>query len=150
MYLKVLVRKRDVLDLFCGTIGVRMFDFYQKRKLRTVINSPITQGVILTLALMVGWSAYVRYDIAMEMRDRREQAEQQATALEARKEALEAKVEYLQSERGIEAEMRRQFDIALPGEQVVVIVEEDSDEPKVLPLASSTEEQEKRWYQFWR
>lgn len=126
-----------------------MFDFHQKRKLRAVINSPITQGVILALALMVGWSAYVRYDIAMEMRDRRVQAELQAKALEFRKQTLEERVEYLSSERGIEAEMRRQFDVALPDEQVVVIVDDnDDDEIKITPLATSSPPKA-HWYEFW-
>lgn len=128
-----------------------MFDFHQKRKLRTVINSPYTQGVILALALLVGWSAYVRYDIAMEMSDRRIIAEQQATVLEARKQALEEQVEYLSGERGIESEMRKQFDVALEGEQVVVIVEEESNESEVMPLSTTTDrEGQRRWYQFWR
>lgn len=129
-----------------------MFDFYQKRKLRVIINSPITQGALLLLVVWVGWSAYVRYDIAMEMRDRSIAAEQAAAVLSARKQALEEQVEYLSNERGIEAEMRRQFDVALEGEQVVVIVDEETDGPEVLPLATSTapEPQKKHWYQFWR
>ena len=127
-----------------------MFDFYQKRKLRTIVNSPLTQGAILVLALMVGWSAYVRYGIAVEMSERRVLAEQEAAALEARKDSLEERVKYLSNERGIEAEMRRQFDVALEGEQVVVIVDDESDEPEIQPLATSTNNQEeKRWYQFW-
>lgn len=128
-----------------------MFDFYQKRKLRTIVNSPFTQGVILVFALWIGWSAYVRYDIAMEMVERREQAELQAAALETRKQELEEKVQYLSNERGIEAEMRRQFDVALEGEQVVVIVENESAESKIMPLSTSTDtEKETEWYQFWR
>ncbi len=127
-----------------------MFDFHQKRKFRTIVNSPYTQGVILALALWVGWSAFVRYEIAMEMLDRREQAELQASALEARKQALEERVKYLSNERGIEAEMRRQFDVALDGEQVIVIVEDESKEPVVSPLSSSSIEEENKWYQFWR
>ncbi|MCA9360716.1 hypothetical protein H6789_02605 [Candidatus Nomurabacteria bacterium] len=126
-----------------------MFDFHQKRKLRGIINSPYTQGTILAVALLIGWSAYVRYDIAMEMLARRELAEQQATALESHKQELEEKVEYLSSERGIEAEMRRQFDVALPGEQVVVIVDDDS-ETEIMPLSSSTNDEDSKWYQFWR
>jgi cell division protein FtsB len=128
-----------------------MFDFHQKRKLRSILNSPITQGVLLFLVFMAGWSAYVRFDIAMEMRERRIQEELQATALEARKETLEKQVEYLSSERGIEAEMRRQFDVALPGEKVVVIVNEENEEAAVKPLAtSSASHVETPWYQFWR
>lgn len=126
-----------------------MFDFHQKRKLRGIVNSRYTQGFILALALWIGWSAYIRFDIAMEMADRRERAEQKATVLEVRKNSLEKQVEYLSSERGIEAEMRRQFDVALPGEKVVVIVEEDGDEVEILPLSSSTT-LETKWYQFWR
>lgn len=127
-----------------------MFDFHQKRKLRGIINSHFTQGVILTLALLVGWSAYVRYDIAMEMLERRELAEQQATALEAHKNELEERVEYLSSDRGIEAEMRRQFDVALPGEKVVVIVEEEDETLDIQPLSGSSTKKESKWYQFWR
>lgn len=128
-----------------------MFDFHQKRKIRTILNSPFTQGVILVLALLVGWSAYVRFDIAMEMRERRIQAEQQAAVLQAKKEALEKQVEYLSSERGIEAEMRRQFDVALPGEKVVVIVEEKEVDQEVKPMStSSSDKADVAWYEFWR
>lgn len=128
-----------------------VFDFHQKRKIRTILNSPITQGAILSMALLAGWSAYVRFDIAMEMRDRRIQAELQAEALQARKEALEKQVDYLSSERGIEAEMRRQFDVALPGEKVVVIVDDKDKGPEVKPLSTSTKpEEDAPWYQFWR
>ncbi|MFT7644883.1 MAG: cell division protein FtsB [Candidatus Paceibacteria bacterium] len=128
-----------------------MFDFHQKRKFRTVINSHYTQGLIILLVFWVGWSAYVRYDIAMEMSDRRVKAEQQAATLEVRKEALEEQVKYLSGERGIESEMRRQFDVALEGEQVVVIVEDELNESEVMPLSSGNDkEDEKQWYQFWR
>jgi len=125
-----------------------MFDYYQKRKLRGIINSRYTQGFIILLALWVGYSAYVRFDIAMEMTDRREVAELKADELEVRKNELEEKVEYLSSERGLEAEMRRQFDVALPGEQVVVIVE-DEVTSEIMPLSTSTNEREDEWYQFW-
>lgn len=129
-----------------------MFDFHQKRKIRTIVNSPYTQGVILVLGLIVAWSAYVRYDIAMEMRDRRIVAEQEAAALQARHAELEERVDYLSNERGIEAEMRRQFDVALEGEQVVVIVDEEDEGPRVEPLPTTTDatEDDAPWYLFWR
>ena len=93
----------------------------------------------------------MRYEIAVEMKERRVAAEQEATALEERKAALEETVEYLSNERGIEAEMRRQFDVSLPGEQVVVIVEDENDDLVVEPLSTSTQNVgKKKWYQFWR
>ena len=68
--------------------------------------------------------------------------------LQDRKDSLEEQVQYLSDDRGIEAEMRRQFDVALEGEKVVVILDEKKE--NVEPLATSTVETEKKWYQFWR
>ena len=129
-----------------------MFDFHQKRRLRSVLNAPLFQAGLGIIVLLVVLSAYKRFDIAMEMQERREQAGAATAELERRKEDLEAEVQYLSNERGMEAEIRRQFDVALPGEQVVVIVEDEDEGPEVLPLASTTDEVEvkKRWYQFWR
>lgn len=126
-----------------------MFDFHQKRKFKTILNSPYTQGFILVLVFWIGWSAYIRYEIANEMYERRVQAEAQAKTLEEQKQKLEARVKYLTNERGIEAEMRRQFDVALEGEQVVVILEDEAA-PEVMPLSTSSDNEKVKWYQFWR
>lgn len=125
-----------------------MLDFYQKRKFRAVVNSRYTQIGLGLLIFMVGWSAFTRYQIAAEMSDRREVAEQSAAALEARRDELQEQVEYLSNERGIEAEMRRQFDVALEGEEVVVILEDETP-PADASLASSTEPDPAPWYRFW-
>jgi cell division protein FtsB len=128
-----------------------MFDFYQKRKIRAIVNSRYTQGVIVFLTLLVAWSAYVRFDIAREMNERRELAEIEANELEVRRDELQEQIDYLSNERGIEAEMRRQFDIAREGEQVVVILDDETEESEIEPLATSTNESTSSpWYQFWR
>jgi hypothetical protein len=128
-----------------------VLDFHQKRKLMTVVNSPYFQGFIFLLVILMGVQAYERYDIASEMKGRSELAKEQTKALEERKDNLESKVEYLSSDRGIEAEIRRQFDVSLPGEQVVVIVDDENISPEILPLSTSTkEEQSQKWYQFRR
>lgn len=125
-----------------------MFDFYQKRKLKTVLTSRYTQGAILVFALTVAWSAFTRFQIASEMAERREYMENERIELQERKDTLEEKVDYLSDERGIEAEMRRQFDIAKDGEQVVIIVEPE-EKIEVLPLSTTTTSKP-AWYQFWR
>jgi len=121
-----------------------MLDFYQKRKLRTICNSRITQGFLVIVAFVMLWNAFERYIIADAMGDRRALVEQEAATLEARKASLEAEVEYLRDERGIESAMRRQFDIALPGEEVVVILEDDT-EVAFEPLATTTPTESGWW-----
>ncbi len=126
-----------------------MLDFYQRRKFKTVLSSPITRVFLAVLIFLMAYSAYTRYEIAKEMEGRRLEIESDVQRLEGQKEALGKQVRYLSDERGIEAEMRRQFDVALENEQVVVIVEPEEDEIKT---GSSTYEttKEPSWYEFWR
>lgn len=126
-----------------------MFDFQQKRKLRAVTSSRFIWLFLLLLSGLVLFSAYNRYQIAQDMANRRAVAEAEVAALEQRKEELKTEVDYLSNERGIEAEMRRQFDVAREGEQVVIIVPPDNLEPEVLPLSSTTPSQKRPWYRFW-
>jgi cell division protein FtsB len=123
-----------------------MLDFYQKRRLRSIANSRLSQAGLVVVFGFLAMNAFERYTVTATMGDRRSAVEQTAATLEARKDALEAEVRYLQDERGIEAEMRRQFDVALPGEEVVVILEEELP-PEILPLATTTEK--RRWWQWW-
>ncbi|USN87619.1 MAG: septum formation initiator family protein [Candidatus Nomurabacteria bacterium] len=127
-----------------------MFDFHQKRKFRTVLNSRVTQVFIFLAAILILWSAYDRYLIAKEMSEKRLAVEKELSDLKDRKDNLEKEVEYLSSERGIEAEMRRQFDVAREGEQVVIIMDDDTA-TTVRPLSSTSTDQDNNrpWYKFW-
>ncbi len=126
-----------------------MLDFYQRRKFKTVLTSPITKGLLVVLVLLTAYSAYTRYEIAKDMEGRRLDVESDVKRLEDQKDVLDKQVRYLSDDRGIEAEMRRQFDVALDNEQVVVIVEPEEDE---INTGSSTYETaaEPAWYEFWR
>jgi cell division protein FtsB len=97
----------------------------------------------------IAFSAFGRYQTAVEMGERRLIIEQEAAALEARRDDLMKQVEYLSDDRGIEAEIRRQFDVAREGEKVVVIVESEAEEAPLTIPVDSTSTTEKRWYEFW-
>ena len=125
-----------------------MFDFHQKRKLRTVFHSRITQVVLFILSVLVLWSAYDRYLVAKEMSEKRLAVEEEMAELQAREETLKKEVEYLSSERGIEAEMRRQFDIVREGEQVVIILDDDKA-TSTATITPISEEEVRPWYKFW-
>jgi cell division protein FtsB len=123
-----------------------MFDFQQKRKLRTAFESRITWGILLLCATLVLISAYDRFLIARDMAERRAVAEQDFKELEERKASLESEVEYLSHERGMEAEMRRQFDVVREGEQIVIILEDEATTTEPMPEAVPAE---RPWYRFW-
>ena len=124
-----------------------MLDFYQKRKLKGILLLPITRIILFLIVVFIAYSAFVRYKIAAEMKERREQAEIEVQELEKQKRLLEKKVDYLSNERGIEAELRRQFDVTLPGEEVIVIMEPENQQAE--PVAATSSEKEQSWYVFW-
>lgn len=123
-----------------------MLDFYQRRKLRGILLLPVTRVIVIAIGLLLAYSAFTRYQVATEMADRREVSEAAVEELEVKKRQLEAQVRYLEDERGIEAELRRQFDVALPGEEVIVITEQlaTTSDSVVQPLP-----ERRPWYQFW-
>lgn len=124
-----------------------MFDFHQKRKMKSIVASRVTQGVILTITLFVMISAYNRYLIARDMSERRSAVESEIHALEERYESLKKDVDYFTNERGIEAELRRQFDVTREGEQLIIILDDENKlETKEEP-ATTTEK--RAWYRFW-
>lgn len=125
-----------------------MFDFHQKRKLKAAFESRVTWTILLIFSGLMIVSAYDRYQIARDMADRRLSVEAEKERLVERKAELEADVLYLSNERGIEAEMRRQFDVAREGEQVVIIVDDEATAATATPLSTSTPN-ERPWYRFW-
>jgi cell division protein FtsB len=126
-----------------------MLKFYEKRSWRAAVKTWWFVGVLGVICLLLAVVVFNRYTIEREMAARRIEAEERIAELQERKEAIEDKVEYLGSERGIEAEMRRNFDVAQPGEQVVIILDEETDESVVEPLSSVVEDTPP-WYIFWR
>ena len=55
----------------------QMFDFYQRRKIKSFLTMPITRIVLLILAFFMCWGAYTRYEKAELVKVRRVQAEQE-------------------------------------------------------------------------
>jgi hypothetical protein len=86
------------------------------------------------------------------MAARRAAVEAERAALEARYEALKAEVMYLRDERSLEAEVRRNFDVAKEGESVVIILDDapattaDSNDATSSPEGPLVYP----WWQFWR
>lgn len=125
-----------------------MLEKRQKHWVHTVFNSYITAVLLFCLVVVLGRSVYERFVIERDMADRRAQVEAELHELTKRHTELQAQVEYLSHDRGIEAEMRRQFDVAKEGEQVVIILE-DEPEGSVAGAATSTPD-DAPWYRFWR
>ncbi len=127
-----------------------MFDFHEKRKIKSVLYSkPIIFGLFL-IAVVMSVTVYDRYVVAKEMEGKLETKRAELELLKQRAEVLDAKVKYLEDERGIEEELRNRFDVARQGEQVVVLIDPkrgDVKETSTTPDKEETENIEEK--SFW-
>jgi len=95
----------------------------KKQTWQKVVYSRITLAVVLLLCAALSLSVYDRYTIEREMAARLSDKEKELQKVQKRQSELEKQVEYLSDERGVEAEIRKHFDVAKEGEQVIVLVD---------------------------
>jgi len=127
-----------------------MLQFYQQQSWRGLLRSPLALIILVLICLFMARVVFDRYTIASEMAAREAESEAELRVLEERKAKLQEKVDYLSNDRGIEAEMRRNFDVAREGEQVVIILDKKEEESKIEPLDTTTKADDVPWYYFWR
>lgn len=111
-----------------------------------MLHSRLTLLVLLIASIAISFAVYDRYVIEREMLDRRQAKEMQLQAMEAQRDELKERVEYLKGEQGIESEIRKYFDVALEGEKVVVLIGESEEESTYSPVNKVITE-EKSWWQ---
>ena len=111
-----------------------------------VLHSRITLLVLLVASIAISFAVYDRYVIEREMAERRQVKEMQLHSMEEKRDELKERVEYLKGEQGIESEIRKYFDVALEGEKVVVLIDDNEEETLDNPTNKVIVE-EKSWWQ---
>ncbi|MBX2866683.1 septum formation initiator family protein [Candidatus Kaiserbacteria bacterium] len=128
-----------------------MFDFHEKRKIRSWLYSKTTIVILFILAILLSFSVYERFVVERKVAEKRAEREGDLLRLEERAAALEENIEHLESDRGLEEELRSRFDVAKEGERVIIIV--DSDEENVTKTLPSSRKEHKRSFidrlKFW-
>lgn len=102
-----------------------MLDFQQKWKAKTFLYS---KGVRVFLAIVALYSLYSTYTVYMKKQESAQgviKAEQVLIALSVKDTALVEDIDRLQTDEGLEAEIRSKYSVAKGSEQVVVLVEDE-------------------------
>jgi cell division protein FtsB len=108
-----------------------MREFQRKKKIRNYLYSP---AVFVFVTILVAFLAKATWSVYVKERDSRvnmERAADALVALEARKRTLTQDIGKLQTAEGLEAEIRQQFQVARPGERIVVVVDESKQSEPV-------------------
>ena len=114
-----------------------MREFEHKRKVRRILSSPLVLlplAVLLVFLVRGTWNIYVKNrDGIAELR----LAQERLARIEERQSTLSAGIEKLNTESGIEGEIRDRFQMAKEGEEVIVIVDAESEQ-KQLPMSQES------------
>lgn len=104
-----------------------MLDFQQKRKVRSLLYSKITIVILGLVVLLFMHSTWSVYNKKVNSEETRIATEQRVMELRNRDNDLQNKIARLDTDSGIEAEIRSKFSVAKEDEVVVVIVAEEGE-----------------------
>ncbi len=99
-----------------------MLNFQQKRKVRSIFYHRVTLiifGIIVLFAIHSTWVVYKKKSNTEQMK---EISATRVADLQARNTELQSQIDSLQTNSGIEAEIRSKFTVAKPDEHMVVVV----------------------------
>lgn len=117
-----------------------MLDIQQKRKLRGVIYHKYTLGVLVLVLLFFIHSTWVVYTKKRESEILVDLSKQRLSGLKNREEDLTDKIDKLNTEAGIEEEIRSKFSVTKENENMVVVVQDKESQ------ASTTTEEVGLWH----
>lgn len=103
-----------------------MLDYGQKRKFRNFLYNRYILGflgLLVILAIHSTWNVYQKQRESIALL---RVAQEQSSVLKAREQELQTKIANMQTEQGMEEEIRSKFNVAKPGENVVVVLEQSS------------------------
>ncbi len=112
----------------------------RRRPAAKFFYSPVTGIVLLILLILVGQGVYKVFQKYTRSKQEYQSAERQLEAVRTRREELTRRVDRLKTEKGIEEEYRRNFNVAAPGEVLIVFPEDQNKQ--VLDVST-----EKGWWQ---
>ncbi len=107
-----------------------MLLFQERKKIRKILYSKVTLALLLVAFVFVSRGTWQIYSKASRARVEKEKVAQELVEMEKHTAELVKNIERLKSDRGIEEEIRHRFTVALPGEEVVVVVDENDKKSK--------------------
>ncbi len=102
-----------------------MFNYQQKKQIRKIIYSKITLIVLLIFIIILLKACYGIYRKQEISRQNLKIIKEEYDSLNSRKEILESEIEELNTEDGVEREIRSKFNVSRPGEIIINIIDNE-------------------------
>ena len=121
----------------------------QPHPLARILRSHITQVILVIMIVLAGNQVWQQYATTKEVTAQRIALEEDHEQLIQQREILRQRVDQMLDDFGIEAEIRRNFDVAQEGERVVIIIDDHSPKPPTTPPEIESQHSQP-WWQFWQ
>ncbi len=105
-----------------------MREFQEKKRHRRILFSPLTVILLLFLIAFFSRAVWNVYQKAQLSAANAAAAYNELNKLQNRKKVLDTEVKRLQTNEGVEEEIRAKYSVAKPGEQIVVILNDKATE----------------------
>ena len=119
-----------------------MIDFQQKRQFKKVMYSKVSFLILFISVIFLVKSTYNIYKKSKLSFDNYTVVKRDYESLKDRKDMLDSEINRLKTDNGIEEEIRGKFNVAKPGETVVVVINGSTSTETSNPNKSF-------WSSFW-
>lgn len=120
-----------------------MLEFQKKKRLRRFIYSPISLFLVAFAIMVVGRGTWSVFHKAKESKEKLHASVIELERLQKRAETLSTQLTSLNTDRGIEEELRDKYRVAKEGEQMIILLGDGKEEEKPV-------EEKKHWWQIFR
>jgi cell division protein FtsB len=105
-----------------------MIEFQEKRRLKKLLYSKVTIVVLLIIIVLTINAVRGVYEKHLTTKDNLAKTAASLEGLQARERMLSTEIERLKTTDGAEIEIREKYGLVKPGEEVLVVVDSDSDD----------------------
>lgn len=119
-----------------------MIDFQQKRQFKKVMYSKVSFLILFISVFFLAKSTYNIYKKSKLSFDNYTVVKRDYESLKDRKDMLDSEINRLKTDNGIEEEIRGKFNVAKPGETVVMVINSSTSTETSNPNKSF-------WSSFW-
>lgn len=103
-----------------------MLEFQEKRKIRNLMYSKTSVVVLLIIMFFMGKGVYGVYSKQQASQENFDRVEVSLEDLKDREKMLKIEIERLNTEKGIENEIRDKYNVVLPNEEIIMIVDKNA------------------------
>lgn len=110
-----------------------MQEFQERKKFKRIIFSKLALFILLAVFVFISTFTVKVFLKSRKAGERKEEILEKLNQIEKQKSSLEENIKRLQSEAGVEEEIRKNLGMAKPGEEVLVIMDKKEDNGKIEP-----------------